>query len=434
MLTRLKNIVLDFFRHQSNSGIAIFISVIIAMIWANSPWYGIYKHLIETEISLTIGTFSLTEPFHTWVNDLLMSIFFLNVGLELKREILGGKLAGFRRAVLPVGAALGGMIMPALIFTLFNLGGPGMRGWGVPMATDIAFAVGVIALFGNRVPVSLKVFLVALAIVDDLGAVLVIAFFYTSDTSMIDLTYGLLFYLLLIIGNQVGIRNAWFYAAVGIGGVWLAFFFSGIHPTIAGVLIAFAIPGRVKVSEEDFTNDLRKLEEEFIHDRHISGEFISEEQLDTLERIKQLSDDAETPLQKIEHHLSSVVGFFILPLFALVNTGIPLEGGLLDVLGQPVSLGIIFGLIVGKFLGIFGISWIMIRFKVAELPLSVNWKMMAGVSVLAGMGFTMSLFIAELAFDAALLHYTAKVSILFASLIAGLTGWLVLNWAIADKS
>tara|TARA_R110001592_G_scaffold64751_9_gene198921 strand:+ start:8203 stop:9525 length:1323 start_codon:yes stop_codon:yes gene_type:complete len=413
-------------KSRAGVGIAILLSVGFAMFWANSSNGESYQNFISSEIAIKVGSFQLSEPLLIWVNDGLMAVFFLFVGLELKREILGGKLSSFRQAILPVGAAVGGMIVPAILYTLFNFGGVGENGWGIPMATDIAFALGVLSLFGKRVPVELKVFLVALAIVDDLGAVLVIAFFYTSGISQMDLLHGFLFFLLLIGGNLIGIRKAWFYGLIGIGGVWLAFFFSGVHPTIAGILIAFAIPGRVKIKEGDFLKNLNVLNREFLVTKPIPGSFISERQLEILEEIKTRSNDAETPLQKIEYGLSPIIGFLILPLFALVNAGIHIHGDVLEILTHPIGLGVSFGLIGGKFIGIVGASWVMVKLKWAEIQSNVTWGQICAVAMIAGIGFTMSLFVTELAFVDEEYAYYAKLSVLFASTLAGIIGslWL----------
>ncbi|MEQ9261874.1 MAG: Na+/H+ antiporter NhaA [Owenweeksia sp.] len=427
MIGKLNTTLNNLFKNQSASGIAIFLAVLAAMIWANSLFQGAYQDFIHTEISIGVGQFSLSESLLIWVNDGLMAIFFLQVGLELKREIIGGKLSSFRKAILPIGAAVGGMVVPALIYLVFNLNAPTEQGWGIPMATDIAFAIGVLSLLGDRVPAGLKVFLVALAIVDDLGAVLIIAVFYTSGISYVDLLHGLLFVLVLAGANYIGIRKAWFYALIGVGGVWLTFFFSGVHPTIAGILTAFAIPGRVKIKEEDYLKNLQYLHLQFIETKAISGSFISEEQLGILEEIKQKSDDAETPLQKIEHHLAPIVGFFILPLFALVNTGIHIHGNMLEILSHPVSMGITFGLLVGKFTGILGVSWLLVKLKLAELQQGISWRHLSGVAVIAGIGFTMSLFITELAFQKEEYRFIAKLAILFASVLAGLIGVIILR-------
>ncbi|PZX51528.1 NhaA family Na+:H+ antiporter [Algoriphagus ratkowskyi] len=432
MTTRISKTLNNLFRNQSASGIAIFLAVVVAMLLANSPFKGLYQSLIHTEISLGIGEFFISESIILWINDGLMAIFFLQVGLELKREIIGGKLSSFKKAILPIGAAIGGMVVPAVIYLIFNFNSATEQGWGIPMATDIAFAIGVLALFGNRIPVGLKVFLIALAIVDDLGAVLVIAIFYTSGISYMDLLNGVLFFLVLVGGSYIGIRKAWFYALVGIGGVWLAFFFSGVHPTIAGILTAFAIPGKVKIKEEDYLMNLQKLHLQFLETESIRGSFISEKQLNILEEIKQKTNDAETPLQKIEHQLAPIVGFFILPLFALVNTGIHIHGDSIEIISHPVSLGIGFGLLVGKFTGIMGASWLLVKLKIAELQEGVSWMHLCGVATIAGIGFTMSLFITELAFASEEYVFIAKLSILFTSLLAGVVGGLIL-WYSSKK-
>ncbi|HCY80128.1 MAG TPA: Na+/H+ antiporter NhaA, partial [Xanthomarina gelatinilytica] len=295
----------------NNTGILLLITVIIAMVWANSPWQEMYRSLMKMDISFAVGSFEITEPLLLWINDGLMALFFLQVGLELKREILGGKLSTPQNAVLPIGAAIGGMVFPALLYFLFNTTGEASQGWGIPMATDIAFSLGILALFGKRLPIALRVFLVTLAVVDDLGGVLVIALFYTSGISIMDLFHGLLFFGLLIIGNYAGIRKTWFYAIIGIGGVWLAFFFSGIHPTIAGILTAFAIPGRVKIKEDTFLKRLSNLHTRFIKIKPVKGTLISNEQLEILEEIKNTSSEAETPLQKLEKSLNPIVSFVV---------------------------------------------------------------------------------------------------------------------------
>ncbi|WP_336129460.1 Na+/H+ antiporter NhaA [Mesoflavibacter sp. CH_XMU1422-2] len=410
----------------NNTGILLLITVVIAMVWANSPWQEIYRSLMRTDISFAVGSFKIAEPLLLWINDGLMALFFLQVGLELKREILGGKLSTPQNAILPIGAAIGGMVVPALIYFLLNSTGEASQGWGVPMATDIAFSLGVLALFGKRLPIALRVFLVTLAVVDDLGAVMVIALFYTSGISTMDLFHGLLFFGVLIIGNYIGIRKTWFYALIGIGGVWLAFFFSGVHPTIAGILTAVAIPGRVKINEGTFLKRLRNLQARFIKIKPVQGRLISDEQLEILEDIKTTSSEAETPLQKLEKSLSPIVNFMVLPLFALANAGIHLHGEVGQVLLSPVSLGIGAGLVFGKFLGIVFFTRLFVALKLAKLPDAINWNQIYGVAFLGGIGFTMSLFINELAFKSEEFIYAAKVSILFSSLIAGVIGSIIL--------
>jgi len=410
----------------SNTGIVLLIAVIIAMLWANSPWQSIYQNILNTTISFSIGDLQLTEPLLLWINDGLMALFFLQVGLELKREILGGKLSTPQNAILPIGAAIGGMVFPALIYFILNPSGEASQGWGIPMATDIAFSLGVLALFGKRLPIALRVFLVTLAVVDDLGGVLVIALFYTSGISTMDLFHAFLFFGLLIIGNYAGVRKTWFYAIIGIGGVWLAFFFSGVHPTIAGILTALAIPGRVKINEATFSQRLAALHKKFKQEKPVKGSLISHSQLEILEEIKVTSSEAETPLQKLENALNPFVNFIVLPLFAFANAGIHLHGKVLEVLTHPVSLGIGFGLIFGKFIGVVLFSRILVILKLAKLPKNITWYHIYGIAFLAGIGFTMSLFINELAFANEKFIYTAKVSILFSSLIAGIFGSIIL--------
>ena len=432
MLKNRNNIgIRKFFGHYAkglnNSGVVLFVTVVVAMVWANSPWKEFYTGLMQTDIGFYIADFRLSEPLLLWINDGLMALFFLQVGLELKREILGGELSSPKNAVLPIGAAIGGMLIPAFIYYLFNGSGEASQGWGIPMATDIAFSLGVLALVGKRLPTALRVFLVTLAIVDDLGGVLVIALFYTSGISGMDLLHGLLFFGLLIIGNFAGVRSTWFYAIIGIGGVWLAFFFSGVHPTIAGILTAVAIPGRVKIKEGTFLKRLDALHKRFQESKSIKGTLISNQQLEILEDIKTTSSEAETPLQKLERALHPLVSFIILPLFALANAGIHLHGDLLKVLTGPVGLGIGLGLIFGKFIGIAAFSRILVALKLAKLPENVSWNMIYGTAFLGGIGFTMSLFINELAFSDESLIFAAKVSILFASLISGIVGAILLH-------
>ncbi len=411
----------------SNSGIIVlFISVVIAMIWANSPWQEFYRNLMQTEIAFSIGSFELSEPVLLWINDGLMALFFLQIGLELKREIMGGKLSSPKNAILPIGAAIGGMVLPPLIYLMFNSSGAATQGWGIPVATDIAFALGVLALVGKNLPVGLRVFLVTLAVVDDLGGILVIAVFYTSDFSGMNLLHAFLFFGLLIIGNYAGIRNTWFYTIIGIGGVWLAFFFSGVHPTIAGILTAIAIPGRVKIKEGTFLKRLNDLHTKFQKTKSVTGRLISKEQQEILKDIRTASSEAQTPLQKLENGLNPFVSFVVLPLFALANAGIHLHGDLINVLLNPISLGIGIGLVFGKFLGIVTISRLLVALKLAKLPDKVTWNQIYGVGFLGGIGFTISLFINDLAFTTEEFIYTAKVGILFASIVAGIIGSIIL--------
>lgn len=373
-----------FFGLESASGILLLLAAVIALIWANSPFAASYFSIWEIPVTVGVGEFALSKTLHHWINDGLMSIFFFVVGLEIKREILMGELASPKKAALSVVAAIGGMLVPAAIYALINMGTAGASGWGIPMATDIAFAVGVLALLGSRVPLALKVFVTAVAIVDDLGAVMVIALFYTAEIAWSALALAAIVFVALILVNRLGIRSVPAYALFGIV-LWFAFLKSGIHATIAGVLLAMTIPASQVATEQ-----------------------------------------SQTPLTRLEHTLHPWVAFFIMPVFALANAGVALGGEIGATLTSPVTLGVILGLFFGKQIGILAAAWISTRTGLAVLPSGVNLRQIWGVSMLCGIGFTMSLFIAGLAFaDAALLD-SAKVGILAASLLSGAIGGLVL--------
>ena len=375
---------------EASGGLLLIACTVAALIWANSPFAGSYFHFWH--LDLTFGRIGglLAKPLHFWINDGLMALFFLLVGLEIKREILVGELASFQRAVLPIAAALGGMIVPAAFYLLFNHGGPGAAGWGIPMATDIAFALGVLALLGSRVPTSLKVFLAALAIADDIGAVLVIAFFYTAHISWPSLGVGGLFFVALLVANRAGARHLLIYAIVGVG-LWLAFLQSGIHATVAGVLLAIAIPARQR----------------------------------TASRAVLTSNDS--PMLRLEHALIPWNRYLIMPVFALANAGVGLGGGAARSVVAPVSLGVIFGLVIGKPIGIVLFSWLATRTRLAAMLDDIGWRQIVGVGMLGGIGFTMSLFIANLAFGDGPALETAKVGILVASVVSGIAGAIVLG-------
>lgn len=414
-----------FIRSESTGGIILFICAFGAIVWANSPAAESYHHLWENSFYIGVGDYVIDKSLHHWINDGLMAMFFFIVGLELKREIMGGELSNIRNAILPLAAAAGGMVFPALLFLYFNPEAPGNAGWGVPMATDIAFALGVLTLLGKRIPLTLKIFLTALAIADDLGAVLVIAFFYTSNIYVENLAFGLFFILMLTGANYMGIRNTWFYGLVGVAGVWLAFLMSGVHATIAGVLAAFTIPARPKMNELEFTNQLTSSAAEFASIPPNNITLLEPAQMYVIDRIRKLTEAADTPLQRLEQALHGFVSYFVIPLFALANAGITFTAETMAV--TPVVLGVAVGLIAGKFLGIVGISWLCVKFKIARLPAAVSWKHIIGVGFLAGIGFTMSLFIANLAFTDKALIDQAKLGIMAASLVAGITGYLVLR-------
>ena len=415
---------------ESTAGIVLLGSAVIAMIWANSAWSDSYHHLWEYKISIQAGEYGISKTLHEWINDGLMALFFFVIGLELKREIMAGELSDMGKAMLPLIAAFGGMVLPALIYFLFNPVGTESNGWGVPMATDIAFALGIMSLLGKRVPLSLKIFLTALAIADDIGAVLVIAFFYTSDISMLSLSIGGVFLIVLLAANYVGIRNTLFYGLIGIAGVWLAFLMSGVHATIAGVLAAFAIPARTKIDEGKFIRVLEDQLREFHAIPPNDVTLLEPAQYKVIEKINRLTKAAGTPLQKLEYKLHSWVSYLVMPLFAFSNSGITLHAGFLNnILSSSVTLGVLLGLVVGKFIGVLIFCWVAVKMKIAALPHGVSWKQIIGVALLAGIGFTMSLFITTLAFEDAELITAAKLGIFTASIISGVVGYFVLKKA-----
>lgn len=405
----------------------LFIVAIIAMVWANSPWKESYHHLWEHTIAISVDSWELKRNLHHWINDGLMAMFFFLVGLELKREIVGGELSRPQDAILPVAAGLGGMLVPALIFLIFNPTGPSQDGWGIPMATDIAFAVGLLALLGSRAPLALKVFVTTLAIADDLGAVVVIALFYTSDISMWNLAIGAGFLLVLVLGNVLGVRSPYYYALFGIGGLWTAFLLSGIHATVAGVLAAMAIPAVTKLDEVTYIDRIRGYITEFAALEPNQKPTLTADQLHTIEKIDRASEYAETPLQRLEHRLQPIVMYFVIPLFALANAGVELPADIGGALTSSVTLGVGLGLLLGKPLGILLISWLLVKLGWAQLGAFVTWRHMVGAAFLAGIGFTMSLFINELAFRDPLFRQEAKLGILIASLLAGTIGYLLLS-------
>lgn len=422
-----------FINNSSMSGIVLFCSALVALILSNSPLSHAYHHLWEIKFKIGIGDFIIDKNLHHWINDGLMAVFFFVVGLELKREIIDGELSNPRKALLPIAAAIGGMLFPAVIYFLFNNGKETISGWGIPMATDIAFALGVLYLLGDKVPVTLKVFVTALAIVDDIGAVLVIAFFYTSDISFVSLLTGAGFMALMITGNIIGVRSPVFYGIFGIGGLWTAFLMSGVHATIAAVLAAFTIPADVKVTETAFRQRLNELTERFGNARTRASTLVSKEQLHILEEIRNLSKNALTPLQRLEHSMHPLVVFIVMPVFALANAGVVLSGNILQELTSPVTSGVFIGLLLGKLLGVYGVSFLFIKMNWATLPEGMNKKHLIGAGFLAAIGFTMSLFITGLAFDKEIYLTQAKLGILSASLIASITSFLIIRSA-SDKS
>ncbi len=422
----------EFFHTEAAGGVILLACAVVALLWANSPWRGAYGDLWATKLTLGVGEWGLSKSLQLWVNDALMAIFFFVVGLEIKREVLVGELATVRRAALPAAAAVGGAVVPALIYVALNRGGAGAAGWGVPMATDIAFALGVLALVGNRIPLGLRIFLAALAIVDDLMAVLVIALFYTAEVSFGSLGVAAAIYVALIAANRLGVNQPVVYALLGVG-LWLAVYQSGVHATIAGVLLALTIPARTRLDPDAFVARGRQLLDEFDaageHGRSVLTNGARQEAVLELETGVAA---VQAPLQRLEHVLHPWVAFAIMPLFALANAGVAL-GGSADGFEGPVVVGIVLGLVVGKQAGITLAAWLAVRSGLAVLPAGVGWRHIYGAAWVAGIGFTMSLFIANLAFaDAALLD-SAKIGVLAASALAGSVGFLLLRRATAPR-
>jgi Na+:H+ antiporter, NhaA family len=419
----------EFTNTEASSGIILIICTVLALVWANSGLAESYFHLWHTNVSVSIGDFQISYSLHHWINDGLMAVFFFVVGLEIKREFLVGELSSAKQAILPIAAAIGGMIFPAVIYLIFNFNGKGESGWGIPMATDIAFVIGIMAILGSSIPTNLKIFVTALAIADDIGAVLVIAFFYTSEISLTALIIAAVIFLLLIIVNRLGVRNLFVYSVLGLL-LWFAFLKSGVHATVAGVLLAFTIPTFSRYNTKEFLQKGKELLNDFDKEgKECPNILANEEKQNIVLTLENSCKKILTPLQGFEHSLNPVVSFLIMPVFALANGGVPLQEDFFTALTNEISLGIIAGLFIGKQIGIFIFSWLAVKFHLADLPSKVGWKQIYGAGILAGIGFTMSLFITNLAFNSEEIINTAKVGILIASLVSGITGYLVLKFS-----
>ncbi len=402
----------------------------VAMLLANlDATKGIYHHVLGMKLSVGFieEGFGICKTVEEWVNDGLMVVFFFVVGLEIKREIIAGQLSGLRQAMLPVAAAVGGMIVPAAIYAAFNTGTPYSAGWGIPMATDIAFAIGVLSLLGNRVPLSMKIFLTALAIVDDLGAILVIALFYTTKVNLILLGCSALVVLLLWALNRMNVYRMAYYMVPSVL-LWILFLYSGIHSTISGVLIAMLLPATPRFSKKYFGYKSKYFIADFRHNDRQGVEVLSNhEQFEDLQTLKYIATNSISPSQRLEHNLYDMVTFVIMPLFALVNAGVEINGwNSLNVFGNTFGAGIFLGLLAGKPLGILLFSWITIRLGWAAMPRGGSWPLLSGVACLGGIGFTMSIFIDNLAFHGTQFVDSGKITVLVSSLTASLVGFAVL--------
>ncbi len=422
-----------FYRSEVTGSILLLACAVAALVIANSPWAQIYDDLLHTYIGISWSDASFKLSLHHWINDGMMVIFFFVVGLEIKRELVVGELSSAEKAVLPVAAAVGGMFVPAAMYFAFNTGGPGASGWGVPMATDIAFALGVLAIFGTRAPLGLKVFLTALAIADDLGAVVVIALFYTERINVVALTVAVVFLVILYPVVRLRVKRRGLALALMVV-VWLAIFTSGVHATIAGVLLALVIPVRPKVNPRQFVSDAEAVLEKLKQRQESESCIVTDrEQLHALEFVHTGAGDALPAGLMLEHTLHPVQVWLILPLFALANAGVRIDSHIGEALANPISLGIIAGLVVGKPIGITLMTWLAVKSGKGFLPQGVNWMQVVGAGCLAGIGFTMSLFIADLAWTDEALIANAKIGILAASLISGILGFVLLSRSLPKK-
>ncbi|MBI4977954.1 MAG: Na+/H+ antiporter NhaA [Spirochaetes bacterium] len=414
-------------REEAFGGVLLIAATVVALVLANSPWKLLYDSMIESKFSIGFSWFGLKMSLGHWINDGLMALFFFVVGLEIKREVFVGELASVRRSALPIAAALGGMLVPAAVYLAINAGQPGMRGWGVPMATDIAFSIGALALMGKRVPLGVKVFVTALAIVDDIGAVLVIAVFYTGQLSWQPLVVCGLFLGMLVAVNRLGVRHPLVYGILGIC-LWVAMLKSGVHATIAGILTAVIVPSRSRINAPAFIEDNRLYMSEFKAGETGDGLVLtSKRQQAALRALETACGNVQSPMQQLEHAVLPWVRFIIMPLFAFANAGITVTGNTVFAMQHPVAIGIMAGLVFGKPAGITLFSWIAVRAGIAELPAGVAWRHLIAAAMVAGIGFTMSLFIAELAFKDTLLLDTAKIGIMLGSFIAAVAGMAVLR-------
>ena len=426
----------EFIQRQTTSGVLLMICTVIALVIANSALYGEYEHLLHTDAGFVVGDLEFKLSLHHWINEALMAGFFFVMGLELKRELLVGELASPRQALLPIIAAFGGVLVPAGAYVAVNYESGSLSGWGIPMATDIAFAVGALSLLGARVPKNLVTFLIALAIVDDLVAVAVIALFYTERIDLVALLYAVGCSGILVVLNLGGIRRPLPYALMGVV-LWGAMLASGIHATIAGIVVAFVIPIRPKVEPQTFIDRVKESAVKMQKAVADSADIIHNDRLRAL--VKALNDGAtlaQAPAQRLEHALHLPVAYLVIPIFALANAGIPVHfAGFGAYLQHPITLGVLVGLLLGKPVGIVGLTWLTVKLGWAELPQGLDMKHILGVGMLGGIGFTMSIFIADLGFSGSPSDLLmAKTGILLASTIAGASGicWLLLQTRAAS--
>ena len=426
----IKKIILTpfqrFVKIESFSGVLLMIATLIALVWANSQFGDSYQSLWQYKLGFTSPHFELNKPLILWVNDGLMAIFFFLIGLEIKREFLIGELNSIKKIAFPLFGALGGMLIPVLLFLIMNQNSETVHGWGIPMATDIAFSLAILKLLGNRVPLSLKIFLTAFAIVDDIGAVLVIAIFYSGSVNITLLITAMLFLVILYTLAFKGYYSKYLLITFGVI-IWILFLKSGVHPTLAGILLAFSVPVRQKISTPAFIDNLVNITEKIKIAKISDKPILSKEQIEEIDALENWTESYQSPLQHLEHKLHGWVAYFIIPIFALANAGVSLNSQTeLDI---PLITNIILCLVIGNSIGITSIVLFAKKFKLIEIPKEINNRQIIGVSFLAGIGFTMAIFIASLAFknDPTYID-SAKIGILVGSLISAILGYIVLRW------
>jgi NhaA family Na+:H+ antiporter len=412
-----------FIHAEQAGGIMLILGAAIGLIWANSPWVESYHHLMEQVLTVDLHVLTLSFSLHHWINDGLMTLFFLAVGLEIKREMVHGSLATIRQAALPVLAAAGGMLVPAVIYIFFTRGTPAVHGWGVPVATDIAFALGVLSLLGDRVPTAAKIFLLAFATVDDIGGILIIALFYSGAISWSALIACALLILITLLCRRLKIRNPGLYGLLGVL-LWIAMLKSGIHAAIAGVILGLLSPARGFCNLEKFAELADRLTDKL---RQALARDAAAEATLLLGQLEEITRNTEEPLEWLDRLVRPWVSYLVLPIFALANSGVELTGEhMRQAVQSPVTLGIFIGLLAGKFIGIGGTTWLAVKLRIAPMPPRVRVHDLIGVSLLAGIGFTVSLFITNLAFTDELHIADAKIGILAASIVAALAGYFFL--------
>ena len=432
--TPIERIVTPFQRFASEKaagGIILFLSALIAILWANFISYESYDNFWHTKFTIGVGRYSISDSFHFWINDALMAVFFFLVGLEIKRSIVLGELSSIKKAAFPVMAAAGGMIVPAVMFISLNINTDTVVGWGIPVATDIAFALGVLSVLGKRVPISLKIFLTALAIADDIGAVLIIAIFYSNDLMLNNLIISFLLLGGIVIANYLGLRNPFIYIVVGCL-MWIFFLKSGIHATIAGITLAMVIPLKVKINPNQFFHKATELLDNFknentFHRSKGSLGLTTEKQSATLEELVKHTKEVESPLQRMENNLHHFVTFVVLPLFAISNSGVIIDSNVTSIFNNSLAIGIILGLFIGKPIGILSFSYLAYKTGIASIPDDIKWRHVLGVGFLGGVGFTMAIFVNGLAFNTDLYISTAKIAIFIASILSGIFGYLTIR-------